>query len=347
MYMGRACLWWFRFPSTRWRTVASGSARLHVQKRGVTGVKVLVADDSVFYRKSLERLLKHWNYDVVLAVDGAQAWDILSQEGAPSLAVLDYIMPGMTGPEVCNAIRSQKKGSYIYVILLSAKGEHEDLLEGFERGADDYLRKPFHELELRARLRVGERIIRAQRELLEMRERLQFQATHDSMTTLWNNAAIAEVLHKEMKRAKRQNGALSVCLVDLDHFKAVNDTYGHLAGDEVLKAAASRMFHAVREYDSLGRYGGEEFLAVLPGCKAVDAIHTAERMREALCGEPLLAAPSPIRVTGSFGVCEWAPGLDVPDLLSRADQALYVAKATGRNRVRLYDPSQAAVNHPA
>jgi diguanylate cyclase (GGDEF)-like protein len=309
-------------------------------------VRVLVADDSAFYRKSLERLLKLWDYEVVLAADGAEAWEILSKEGAPSLAVLDCIMPGMSGPEVCNAIRARDKGPYIYVVLLSAKGEHEDVLEGFERGADDYLRKPFHEMELRARLRVGERIIRAQRELLEMRERLQFQATHDSMTTLWNNAAIAEILHKEIKREKRQGGTLSVCLIDLDHFKAVNDTYGHLVGDDALKAAASRMFHAVREYDSLGRYGGEEFLAILPGCAATDAIATVERMRLALCSEPLLTEPSPIKVTGSFGICVWNPGLGVADLLSRADHALYAAKMAGRNRVQLYDGSR-AVDHPA
>jgi two-component system cell cycle response regulator len=311
------------------------------QKRGLTGVRVLVADDSVFYRKSLERLLKFWDYEVVLAANGTEAWDILSQENAPSLAVLDYIMPGLTGPEVCNAIRARKNGSYVYVILLSAKGEHEDLLEGFERGADDYLRKPFHELELRARLRVGERIIRAQRELLEMREKLQFQATHDAMTTLWNNAAIAEILSKEIKRAKRQGTPLSISLIDLDHFKAVNDTYGHLAGDEVLKAAASHMFHAVREYDSLGRYGGEEFLAVLPGCAALDAATTVERMRLALCSAPLLSQPSLIMVTGSFGICEWNPTLSVAELLSRADQALYKAKTSGRNRIELYGGSHA------
>ncbi len=300
-------------------------------------MRVLVADDSLFYRKSLERLLKLWNYEVVLASDGNQAWNILKQEGAPSLAVLDYIMPGMTGPEICNAVRDNKEGPYVYVILLSAKGEHEDLLEGFERGADDYLRKPFHELELRARLRVGERIIRAQRELLEMRERLQFQASHDSMTHLWNNAAIAEILAKEMKRAKRQNSTLSVCLTDLDYFKRVNDTYGHLIGDEVLRVSASRMLEAVRQYDSLGRYGGEEFLAVLPGCSAIDALGTAQRMREALCSRPVLTEPMSITVTGSFGVSEWSEELSVKDLLSRADLALYAAKAAGRNRVQLYD----------
>ncbi len=304
-------------------------------------MRVLIADDSVFYRKSLERLLKQWDYEVLLAGDGAEAWDILSQDGAPSLAIVDYMMPGMTGPEVCKAIRARKKGAYIYVILLSAKGEHEALLEGFEGGADDYLRKPFHELELRARLRVGERIIRAQRELLEMRERLQFQATHDAMTSLWNNAAIADILSREIKRAKRQGGTLSICLIDLDHFKLVNDTFGHSVGDEVLRTVASRMLHAIREYDSLGRYGGEEFLAVLPGCRASDALTTAERMRSAMCSQPLLTAPAPITVTGSFGICEWKPDLGVPELLSRADEALYAAKRAGRNRLQLYDPPDA------
>ncbi len=303
-------------------------------------MRVLIADDSVFYRKSLERLLKLWDYEVLLASDGTEAWDILSQDGAPSLAIVDYIMPGMTGPEVCKAIRARNKSAYVYVILLSAKGEHEDLLEGFKGGADDYLRKPFHELELRARLRVGERIIRTQRELLEMRERLQFQATHDAMTSLWNNAAIADILTKEIKRAKRQGATLSACLVDLDYFKSVNDTFGHLVGDEVLRTAASRMSQAVREYDSLGRYGGEEFLAVLPGCCAEDALGTAERMRIALCMEPLLSVPAPLSVTASFGICEWNPELDVKELLSRADLALYTAKQAGRNQVQLYSPAE-------
>ncbi len=309
-------------------------------------MRVLVADDSLFYRKSLERLLKQWDYDVVLAGDGEEAWGILSREGAPSLAVLDYIMPGMTGPEVCNKVRESNKGAYVYVILLSAKGEHEDLLEGFERGADDYLRKPFHELELRARLHVGERIIRAQRDLLEMREKLQFQASHDAMTHLWNNAAIAEILSKEIKRAKRQNSTVSVCLTDLDFFKRVNDTYGHLTGDEVLRTAASRMLDAVREYDSLGRYGGEEFLAVLPGCTALEGAGIAERMRVALNSHPVISEPTPITVSGSFGVSEWNPSIGVTEVLSQADIALYEAKAAGRNCVKIYDSSLAA-DHPA
>lgn len=309
-------------------------------------MRVLVADDSLFYRKSLERLLRLWNYEVVLASDGEEAWNILSSEGAPSLAVLDYIMPGMTGPELCKAVRERRNGPYVYVILLSAKGEHEDLLEGFDRGADDYLRKPFHELELRARLRVGERIIRAQGELLDMREKLQFQASHDAMTHLWNNAAIAEILTKEIKRARRQGSTVSICLTDLDFFKRVNDTYGHLVGDEVLKTAACRMLEAVREYDSLGRYGGEEFLAVLPGCGSHDAMGIAERMRSALFSAPLITEPAPITVTGSFGVCEWTPDLSMKDLLLRADQALYQAKASGRNRVRLYGEST-TVHHSA
>lgn len=302
-------------------------------------MRVLVADDSAFYRTSLERLLRTWDYEVVLAEDGARAWEILRQEGAPSLAVLDYIMPAMTGPEVCKALRDRREGHYTYVILLSAKGEQEDLLEGFELGADDYLRKPFHELELRARLRVGERIIRAQREILQVREELQFQASHDSMTSLWNNAAIAEILRKEIKRAKRQRTPLSVGLVDLDHFKLVNDTRGHLVGDEVLKTAADRMRQALRESDYLGRYGGEEFLAVLPACAANDGVITADRMRLSLSSESVRVESVEITVSGSIGVCEWRPEMTVSELLSRADRALYSAKAEGRNRTTLFkDP---------
>ena len=261
-----------------------------------------------------------------------EAWNILRQEGAPNLAILDYIMPELTGPQVCKLVR-ERRGSYAYLLLLTAQGGQDDLIEGFDSGADDYLRKPFQELELRARLRVGERIIRAQRELIEMRNALQFQASHDPMTGLWNNGAIREMLQKELRRAERLSSTVSACLADLDHFKRVNETYGHLVGDEVLKETASRMSQVIREYDSVGRYGGEEFLAVLPDCSAASAGAIAERIRLSLCTRPVLTNAAEIAVSASIGVCEWRPGLDLSQVLSGADEALYLAKAAGRNQV--------------
>lgn len=298
-------------------------------------MRVLIADDSTFYRKSLEKLISSWNYEAVPARNGSEAWDNLGRETGPSLAILDYTMPGFNGPEVCRLIRERRK-SYVYVLMLTARDEQNALLEGFESGADDYLRKPFHELELRARLRVGERIIHAQRALVDMQEALQFKASHDTLTGLWNNGAIIETLRKEIRRAERHGEGLSVCLADIDWFKRVNDTYGHLTGDEVLKEAAQRMRRAVREYDWIGRYGGEEFLAVLPGCCVADAQDTAERLRVALCATSILIEDRAISVTASVGVREWHPGLDACALVAGADEALYAAKTAGRNRVRVH-----------
>ena len=279
-------------------------------------MRVVVAADSVFCRKSLEHSLTLWGYDVVLAKDGTEAWDILCREAAPALVVLDCTMPESSGPGLCKAIRQRLDGPYVYVIVLSAKCEQQDLLEGFELGADDYVKKPFHELELKARLGVGTRILRAQQELLEIRRKLQFAATHDSMTTLWNNGAITDILKNEIHRAKRHHSLLSICLIDLDHFKRINDTHGHPMGDEVLRASASRLRHALREYDSLGRCGGEEFLAVLPGCSAHNALTTAERMR---LGVRRKQTELPVAITASIGVCEWQPDMSVEELLSEAD----------------------------
>lgn len=295
-------------------------------------MKLLVADDSNLYRKMLKTLLEAWGYEVVLAADGLEAKSILSTNEAPSLAILDCIMPGLSGLELCEMIRSRKQG-YIYTILLSAQGEQADVIKGFELGADDYLRKPFEELELRARLKAGERIIRAQGELIAAREALQFEATHDSLLRMWNRRAILEALSREMSRAKRVGTALSIFLADLDFFKRINDSFGHLVGDDVLRAAAARMSASIREYDYVGRYGGEEFLVVLPDCNLEGAHQIAERVRQRISGEPILELPAEIEITASLGVAQSSPGQSVTELLHKADVALYAAKNNGRNRV--------------
>lgn len=296
-------------------------------------MKLLVADDSAVYRKMLHSLLESWQYEVVLAEDGNQALALLQGPDAPQLAILDGVMPGLSGPELCQAIRQQDQ--YIYTILLSANGQENDIAHGFQLGADDYLSKPFKEFELKARLRVGMRIIEAQNTLIRTQQALQFQATHDPLTRVWNRGGILDFLKKEIARAFRENIPLSVCLMDLDHFKLINDTYGHLIGDAVLQKAASRMADVLREYDSLGRYGGEEFLAVLPNCCAETAAAVADRIRKSIAGEPMTCSPCILPVTISLGVCEWLAGMDITELLRRADAALYQAKAAGRNRSML------------
>jgi two-component system cell cycle response regulator len=304
-------------------------------------MKLLVADDSCLYRTMLKSLLEAWGYEVVLAANGYEAQRILDSEGAPRLAIMDCLMPGLReGLELCELIRARKQG-YVYTILLCAAGQQSDLLKGFELGADDYLGKPFEELELRARLKVGERVIRSHEEIVEAREALRFEASHDSSLRIWNHRAIVDLLNTELSRAKRSQTSFSILFVDLDFFKRINDSYGHLIGDDVLRSVAEKISGALREYDHVGRYGGDEFLAVLPNCTAETAREVAERIRCHIGDEPVVVAPLRVEITASIGVCQWDSGQEIRDLLQRADAALYRAKQNGHNRVELEDNSEA------
>jgi diguanylate cyclase (GGDEF)-like protein len=270
-----------------------------------------------------------------VACDGVEALEILQQEHAPALAILDWMMPGMTGLEVCRRLRQRSREPYTYILLLTSKSQKEDLIEGMEAGADDYITKPFDQHELQVRLRAGTRLVDLQAELLSAREALREQATKDSMTHLWNRSSILEHLARELSRAAREKGPVGVVMVDLDHFKSVNDTYGHLAGDAVLCEAARRMQNAMRPYDSIGRYGGEEFLILLPGCDEQTSFSQAERMRKQLAQPGMSLNGSSISVTASFGATSALAGQSWTQegLIRKADEALYLAKKLGRNRV--------------
>ncbi len=296
-------------------------------------MKLLVAEDSSLYRMTLKRLLEAWGYDVVLAADGDEAQRILNSDDSPRLAILDCLMPGMSGLELCEQIRARTR-DYVYTILLSSADQESDVLKGFELGADDYLCKPFKEIELRTRLKVGERIIRSHEKLALAHEALKFEASHDFLLRIWNRRAIIELLGKELSRAKRSRTSFSVLLADLDFFKHVNDTFGHLVGDDVLRSAAEQMSSAVREYDHVGRYGGEEFLMVLPDCTTEAAREVAERVRQAISNQPLA---NEVEITVSIGISQWRFGQEIRDLLRQADAALYKAKQSGRNRVEIAD----------
>ena len=301
------------------------------------GCAILIAEDDAVFRRILEAWLGKWGYTVTAASDGQQAWQILQKEDAPKLAVLDWMMPGMYGTELCRKIRAAGSTPYRYLLLLTAKTDKQDLIAGLEAGADDYLSKPFDANELRARLRVGRRILDLQEQLIKAQEALQFQATHDALTGLLNHGAIQDVLHRELQRAQRMQTALGMIMVDLDHFKQVNDSLGHLAGDEVLRSVGQRLSSAVRVYDSVGRCGGEEFLILAPGCTPPELVTQAERMRVLVAGEPFRTRTGEIRLTASFGVVganlSGKDNLDREELLRAADAALYQAKAKGRNRV--------------
>ncbi|HZU24448.1 MAG TPA: diguanylate cyclase [Bryobacteraceae bacterium] len=307
-------------------------------------MKILIADDSVVSRHLLEATLRRWGYEVVGASDGDRAWELLQGENAPSIAILDWMMPGLTGPEVCLRMRQSGREPYTYILLLTSRSQREDLIEGMEAGADDYVTKPFDEHELKVRLRAGTRIIELQSELLRAREELREQATRDSLTRLWNRSSILEILQRELARSQRERCPLGVLVVDLDEFKHVNDTYGHVVGDAVLAEAGRRMQADMREYDAIGRYGGEEFLVILPGCDERTTLTQATRMCRNLASKPMTAHEQQLRLTASFGGTSVPAGASMtPEVIIRqADAALYRAKALGRNRAEYVALGEAA-----
>ncbi len=298
-------------------------------------MKVLIADDNAMSRLTLRAQLKKWGYEVVEAIDGDAAWSILSMPDTPRLAILDWMMPGLDGPELCRRVRAQGQEPYLYLILLTGREGRDDVVAGLDAGADDYVTKPFDAQELRVRVRAGERICGLQEELVSARESLRYEATHDHLTGAWNRAAILDALERERARAARASSQLSVAMIDFDHFKRINDMYGHVVGDAVLKEGIGRIRAALRSRDMVGRYGGEEFLAVLPGCDAEGASSVCERVRGAVAAEPIRVGDYRIHATVSIGAAAWSGLPDASEIVDRADAALYRAKHGGRDRVEL------------
>jgi two-component system cell cycle response regulator len=302
-------------------------------------MSILIADDDIVSRRLLQVSLTTAGYQIQLAVDGAEALRAFEQQECPRLIVMDCMMPKMDGLEVCRAIRKLSPEPYIYIILLTSKGRQAEIIEGLEAGADDYITKPFDLQELKARVRAGMRILDLQEQIVSTREQLRIQATHDALTGLLNRRAILETLERELARSTREGTQISLIMADLDHFKRVNDTYGHLAGDAVLRETAQRIQASMRVYDSVGRYGGEEFLVVSAGCGLQEAVEQAERLRKRISKEAVRMPDCVIPVTMSLGVVAVTAELRQPgDLLRLADDALYAAKHGGRDRVEVNSP---------
>jgi two-component system, cell cycle response regulator len=308
-------------------------------------MKVLIADDSATSRAMLRSVLTRWGYDVVMAENGKEALDILAKDDPPPMAVLDWVMPELTGPEVCRRVRETLREPYTYILLLTSKNTKGETVEGLEAGADDYIVKPFDQHELQVRLRAGQRIIDLQLNLLQAREELRERASKDLLTMLPNRSAIAHTLEDEISRCHRDHRTVGIILLDLDHFKKVNDTLGHFAGDAVLRETALRLRSNMRPYDQVGRYGGEEFLVVLPNCDLEQAANQAERMRHRLHATGMLVDGQELRVSASFGVTISDGSERSPDVFVRvADEALYRAKANGRNRIWSLTLDQSALH---
>jgi diguanylate cyclase (GGDEF)-like protein len=306
-------------------------------------MKILIADDDPVSCRLLEKLLSKWGYQTITAHSGTEAWEVLQSEHAPRLVLLDWMMPGIDGLEICRRVRARSSQPYVYIMLLTANDKVGNLVEGLESGADDYLTKPFHPQELRARLRVGLRMLELESSLVEAREHLQFKASHDALTSIWNRGAIIELLERELSRARREGSSVGILLADVDHFKNINDTWGHLVGDEVLRAVTGRLKAEVRSYDAVGRYGGEEFLILLPGCDRTKLEPKAEQLRRTAERSPIETSAGPVPVTISIGGIASAecPQCELSRLLRATDTALYRAKLAGRNRAELAEASDA------
>lgn len=300
-------------------------------------MKVLIAEDEPVSRRLMQAALTRWGYEPMTANDGVAALTILQGPNPPKLVVFDWMMPGLEGVELCRALRAKPNMPYTYILMVTSKRTQENVVTGLSAGADDYITKPFDPEELRVRLRTGKRIVCLQDQLIAAREALLEAATHDSLTGLWNRSAILKTLGSELSRAERDHSSVGVVIVDLDDFKKINDTHGHLVGDQVLRAVARAMRASVRPYDSVGRIGGEEFLVVLPGCNAINAASHAERLRSAISDLIMQTAAGALSVTASLGASVGRNSLHAWGLMRAADQALYAAKRGGRNRVEFED----------
>ena len=300
-------------------------------------MRVVIAEDDAIQRGILEQQLRSAGYEVEGFADGESAWNALQSEHA-RLVITDWQMPSVPGPELIRRIRTSNSPLYTYVLLMASPDSKEDFVEGLGAGADDYLMKPVDPRELRARLALGERILDLEDRLNVSAKRTRRLATQDGLTDILNRQAIHAHADAELDRGAREGKPVSVALLDADHFKVINDTYGHVVGDEVLRAIAETLATNKRPYDWVGRWAGQEFLVVLPGTTPEQSKMVADRMRQAVSQiQVTLDGADPIQVTASMGVATQHPGSrdNLVGLLVEADKALYRAKQTGRNRVCL------------
>jgi len=247
----------------------------------------------------------------------------------------------MDGLDVCKKIREEESEKevecYTYIILLTSCADPEDIVEGLSAGADDYVVKPYNMQELNVRLKAGRRIVELQQTLMEAKNKLRDLSMHDHLTGIFNRRAVLDRLSEEITRAERENYPIFIAMLDIDFFKKVNDTYGHGAGDAVLKEFVNRVLATVRGYDILGRYGGEEFLLLLIKPSHATAEMVFERVRSAVGSEPIIYEGESLEITVSMGGAKRWTGEKVEAFIERADKALYRAKEEGRNRVVMAD----------
>jgi two-component system cell cycle response regulator len=292
--------------------------------------------------------LSRSGYEVDVAASGDHAWSVLQRPEAPEIAILDWMMPGITGLEICQKLRERTErnnGPYVYVIMLTGLDAASDLAAGLNAGADDYMTKPFKQAELSARLRNAQRILALQRDLSVAKTELRAALQCDPLTSLANRRTIRTCLDAALAQAQRQQQSLGVMLLDIDELKMLNDTWGEAEGDVILQRVATRLTESIGPDDSVGRFAAGRFMIVVPACNMYETVMLAERIRKSLCDTPIDAGCGPIPISASFGV---SAGLPEPDqaakpLIEAAQRALQRAKAAGGNRVYLAASDSQAV----
>ena len=291
-------------------------------------MKILLVEDSRLERHKIGRCLTDWRLDFAAVENGAEAIALLEGPEPPNMILLDWMLPDLDGIDICRHTRANgARAPYIYIVMLTAKTRKQDLLIAMAAGADDYLAKPVDPSELRARIMAGKRI-------LELQQSLRFAATHDFLTNLLNRSEILAAIDQERARGGREGKPTTIIMADIDHFKRINDSLGHAAGDEVLKEVGRRLKSDLRPYDVVGRYGGEEFLIVLPGCNLMTGARRADELRNLVAKDPIFTPFGTTTATVSLGVTATSNReCAVADLLREADVCMYAAKKKGRNRV--------------
>jgi diguanylate cyclase (GGDEF)-like protein len=303
-------------------------------------VKILVAEDDPVSLRLLQACLVEWGYQVTSATDGRKALEVLQSPESPRLAILDWIMPGMDGVEVCREVRKRNKGSYIYILMLTAKVRKQDIVESFESGADDYLIKPYDPHELRARLRAGRRILDLQEQLVSAHRLIEAQMTVDPLTGVWSRNEILDILKLQLTRSSQSALPMSLVVANIDHFQDITATFGPVARDAVLREVARRFRSVLRPPDSIGRSVADEFVMVLPGCDAPAAASLAEKFRARVDRRAVDTSEGVIAVTVSLGVVVTPSqnALDLDTAWRLATEAVSRAKANGENRVEFATP---------